>query len=247
MTMQGAPTPTAIAPTWTWGSSATLRADNTTAPGPPPQFGRVVSAQLAQVSLPEPAVCTIYFQVAMSSAIPSDVIEAFTVNLNQGVGRTTIPRQLTYLGQPALGAPLEVTIPFIPLHALNVDVTMLVKLNNPAGSLVVAECYLELSPITRIPQKEQKLAFGMGLPGEADALDDALLEDLEGDSPSVQEAVLGELQPDDGDDGDGDGPRVQEPPPWLFHLIRRMGRRLGRPPTKDELRHAIKRRRQRHA
>lgn len=231
--MQGAPGPGLVAPTWTWGSSATIRVDNDTAPGPAPQFARTVSAQLAQVSLPEPAVCSLYFQATVESAIATDVVEAFTVNLNQGVGRTTAPRQVTFPNQPAVGSPLEHTFEFVPLHALNVDLQLVVKLNNTVGSLVVVTTYLLLSPITRIPQKEQKLAFGMALPGEADSMDDALLEDLEGEAPSVQEAVLGDyVQPEQGE-------LEGQPPPWLMMLTRRLGRRLGRPPSRDELRRAV--------
>lgn len=244
---------TAIVPSWTWGSSASLVVEQ-----PQPAFSPVVSAQLAQVSLPEPAVCTVYFQVTVESADPRDVLRAFTLNLNQGVGRVTIPRQITFPFQPAVNAPLEYTIPFIPVHALNVDCSATVDTGSPSPNVRIT-VYMELSPLTRIPQKQQQLAFGMALPGEADDLDDDLREDLEAEGPTTQQIMMAGrehaldgsdgLEQVEGDDGEADEEEAPELTP-VQRLALALTERLGRRPTRIELRQAIvrvKRRRRRGA
>jgi hypothetical protein len=252
--MQGAPVGGGVSPTWTWGSSAEVRADNSSTTGPPPYFLRQVTAQLAQISLPEPAVCTLYFQASMTTAFPDDTIRSLTLNLLEGVGRVTIPRQVSFMAQPSPGSPLEFTIPFVPLHALQVDITVGVDLQHAAGSLITVQTYFVLSPLTRIPQKEQKLAFGMALPGEADDLDDELRQDLEAEGPTAAQAVAQGRQrvdksndhvegadPDEDDDGEDDEQQVQRVHPVLLKLIDQLTARHGRQPTKTELRAAVAR------
>jgi hypothetical protein len=243
------PGKSAVVPSWTWGSSARLRIDRTTAFGPPPNSVRTVSAQLMQVSLPEPAVCSVYLQAVASSRYPlNDKVQSITLNFNEGIGRVTVPRQITYPLQPAPGAPLEVTLAWVPVHALNVDVTLNVLLQEEEDdSEVEVEIYMILSPLTRIPQKEQQLAFGMALPGEADSLDDDLRDELETEGPTAQQAVLngrtldGEGINGQGDDveGDDDGDDEPELTP-LQRVAAALTERLGRRPTRIELQSTVR-------
>lgn len=239
--MQGAPVGAGVSPTWTWGSSSTLSLGTDTA--------NSSSAQLAQVSLPEPAVCSLYLQAAVTNnSDPANArIGSFTVNLMQGVGRVTVPRQLTFSGQPSNNGPLEFTLPFVALHALQVDVSATGLFTGPAS--IDLQIYFVLSPITRIPQKIQKLQFGMATPGEADDLDDELREDLEAEGPTAAQAVAEgrrrvdasndhEREPDDEEEGEE---QVQRVPAWLMNVVDQLTRRYGRQPTKPELRAAVKR------
>jgi hypothetical protein len=242
--MSGPPS-TAINPTWTWGSSAELRITNLSPAS--------VSAQLAQVTLPEPAVCSLYIQAAARIVNPENIsISTFTINLSQGLGRVTVPRQVSFAGQPSLDAPLEWTMPFVPLHALQVDVSAqaLFRVDDP-GEIDI-QVYFVLAPLTRIPQKIQKLQFGMALPGEADDLDDELRGELEADGPTVAQIMAQDRQPVDAsspEELDPEQPAEVESatPAWLDPLIDRMTRTLGRQPTVAELSRAVKRVRSRMA
>jgi hypothetical protein len=116
-----------------------------------------------------------------------------------------------------------------------------------------------LSPLTRIPQKIQKLQFGMAMPGEADDLDDELSGELEAEGPSVNQSMREDRQPVDGSspeaerdedagrDEDEDAPQVERSPAWLLTLVDQLTRRLGRQPTRPELAKAVQRVRQRVA
>jgi hypothetical protein len=230
-----------ISPSWTWGSSDA----GTTVRG---------SAQLAQVSLPEPAVCSFYMQASLRATSPLDVVRVFTINLSEGIGRVTVPRQISFQFQPATNAPLEFTLPFVPVHALQVNMEVSVDIisEDPNGHVFI-DAYFVLSPITRIPQQQQKLAFGMATPGEADDMDDELREDLESEGPTAQAAVMQGRRRVDGsndhveeaDEGDeGDEPK---PPPWLLEVADQLRRRYGREPTIPELRAAVQRLRARRA
>lgn len=237
-----------ISPSWTWGSSATIDIPTVNA-------GVTVQAsqQVAQVSLPEPAVCSFYLQAALRGN-PPDNVRVFTCNLSEGIGRVTVPRQVSFQFQPAVNAPLEFTLPFVPVHALQVNIEAVVDiLNEDPGGHVYIDVYFVLSPITRIPQKAQKLAFGMATPGEADDLDDELREDLEAEGPTAQEAVMQGRRRVDGsnDHMEGEGEDEPEddgrpqPPEWLVAMADQLTRRYGRAPTKDELRAAVRRRKAR--
>jgi hypothetical protein len=247
MNMQGSNSSSNVSPSWTWGSSATINFDLS-------QPGTTVlnSAQLAQVSLPEPAVCSIYIQAGFLTNFPGNVVRTFTLNLTEGVGRVAVPRQITFQFQPALNAPLEFTLPFVPVHALqvNAEATLDVLSEEPTDTASL-EMYFVLSPLTRIPQKIQKLQFGMAMPGEADDLDDELSGELEAEGPSVVEAMREGRQMVDGsspeaerdEDAAGDelADDVQRAPAWLMTLIDQMTRRLGRQPTRPELAKAVQR------
>lgn len=243
-----------ISPSWTWGSSATIDIPTTNA-------GTTVSAsaQVAQVSLPEPAVCSFYVQATWRGTSPLDVVRVFTVNLSEGIGRVTVPRQVSFQFQPAINAPLEFTLPFVPVHALQVNVEASVDIvsEDPAGHVFI-DVYFVLSPITRIPQQQQKLAFGMALPGEADDMDDELRQDLEAEGPTARDAVMqgrrrvdasndheeGEGEDEDEEEGEDERP---QPPAWLLTVVDQLTRRYGRKPTMPELRAAVTRLRARRA
>jgi hypothetical protein len=236
-----------VDPTWTWGSSASLEIINPLggAGGVPTN-----SAQLAQVTLPEPAVCSLYMQATVRSDNPAQhTVGEFTMNLIQGVGRVAVPRTITFSGQPSVDGPLEWTMPFVMLHSLQVDITATGEFADAMAGQLDLQVYFIISPITRIPQKVQELKFGMQLPGEADALDDELREDLEEESPTTQEVMSQEahhrVHGDDGDDDGGDEP--QQAPAWMLELVEALSQRLGRLPKRSELRMAVKRLRERQA
>lgn len=251
MTMQGSNSPSNVSPSWTWGSSARIDFDLSN-----PGTTVLSSAQLAQVSLPEPAVCSIYIQAAFFTNFVGNVVRTFTLNLTEGVGRVAVPRQITFQFQPAINAPLEFTLPFVPVHALqvNAEATLDVLSEEPTDTASL-EMYFVLSPLTRIPQKIQKLQFGMAMPGEADDLDDELSGELEAEGPSVVEAMREGRQQVDGSSPEEldpyaqpePGPQVEGQPAWLLPLIDRMARTLGRDPTVPELARAVRRVRQRLA
>lgn len=252
--MQGAPVGAGVSPTWTWGSSTTVNLGQTSG------FGAFkVGAQLAQVSLPEPANCSIYCQAALRVTDPVDVVGIFTLNLNEGIGRTTVPRQLSFANQPAISAPLEFTVPFMPVHALNVDVQIQGVQNSVVPTNVIAvDIYFVIAPFTRIPQKVQQIQFGMAMPGEADDLDDELRQDLEAEGPTAQAAVMqgrqrvdgsndhvrrGRAEPEQQQPEEG----VQRAPAWLLQVVDQLANRYGRQPTRTELKQAVQRLRARRA
>jgi hypothetical protein len=231
-----------IAPSWTWGSSARVTSvDNTMTP----------SVQLAAVNLPEPAVCSLYFQVQI--VVPStDVLAAvgaFSLFMLQGVGRVTVPRTITFDSQPAIDSPLEFTLPFVPLHALQVNVQQIC--HDIATSPLTTEVYLVMSPITRIAAEKGKdpMVFGMSLPGEADSMDHELVAELEAEAPSVA-AIMA---------ADAEGRVLEEPEEpevvtvedqQIEAIANHLATRLGREPTDQEILTAyerLQRRRRRRA
>lgn len=236
-----------VAPSWTWGSSARIDFDLSN-----PGTTVVGSTQLAQVQLPEPAVCSIYFQASFSAVaqFPS-VMRTFTLNLLEGVGRVTVPRQISFQFQPSTLSPLEFTLPWVPLHALQVDVeATLDVLSEDPGDTAALQIYLVLSPLTRMQNAPQKLDFGMAEPGEADEMDEELRGNLEDESPSVQAIMeqerldgMGETAPPI----DVEGEEVEAAPAWLLDLVDVMTQRLGRPPKRRELAAVVQRMRQRQA
>lgn len=245
--MTDAPTPqqTAVNPTWTWGSSASITLSRV--------LGVASSAQLAQIQLPEPAVCSVYFQVAMvRNTDPANIsVQSFVLNLSQGLGRVTIPRQIAFDSQPSDLGPLEYTLPFLPMHALNVDCSAFMNTLDPnTDGEIGLQIYLVVAPITRIPQKIQKLTFGMALPGEADAMDDELRQDLEEESPTVQEIMGQEANHRVHGTDELEEPEHEEPqgaPAWMLDLVDALSQRLGRAPTRAELGRAVQRVQQRQA
>lgn len=234
--------PDVVEPTWTWGSSAVLSLSRA--------LGLSQSVQLAQVTLPEPAVCSLYFSASARITDPAHTtVNVLTLNLIQGVGRVAVPRQVSFAGQPSDLSPIEWTMPFVPLHSLQVNVDASADLFFQAeGGEIDIQMYFVISPITRIPQHIQKLQFGMAMPGEADSLDDELLENLEGEAPSVAEIMGKEAdQRVHGDDNDDGGDDPQAVPAWMMDLVDALTQRLGRAPKRAELRAAVERMRERAA
>jgi hypothetical protein len=215
------------------------------------------SAQLAAVTLPEPAVCSLYFQITIVTPSTDNfaAIAAFTLNLLQGVGRVVIPRTITFDSQPSVAGPIEFTIPFVPLHALQVNVEQVC--HDIVLSPIETEIYMVLSPITRIAASKVKdaMVFGMDLPGEADSLDDQQLEELETESPTVNQIMHADFSPVvDGSDGseepEGEEAEEEEEPERrvlsaeqaiVQDIVSLLARRLGRPPTRKEARDALQR------
>lgn len=241
------PQQTAVNPTWTWGSSASITLSR--------QLGVSSSQQLAQIQLPEPAVCSVYFQVSMvRNTDPANIsVQAFVLNLAQGLGRVTIPRQIAFDSQPSDLGPLEYTIPFLPMHALQVDCAAFMNTLDPnTDGEIGLQIYLVVAPITRIPQQIQKLQFGMALPGEADAMDDELRENLEAESPTVAEIMSREAHERvHGVEGEGEAEEAHDEPEaapaWMLDLVDSLAQRLGRAPTRAELGRAVQRVKDRQA
>jgi hypothetical protein len=226
-----------IPASWMWGSSTTM-----TIVSAGPTAAQTASGQLANVQLPEPAVCSLYFQATIiRRTLPVNLVQAYTVNLVTGLGRVVVPRQLAYLAQPAFGSPLEVTIPFVPLHSLQVNLEALGQ-GIGAGQELVIETYFTLAPITRINEKTSPLLFGMAQPGEADAMDHEMREELEAESPTVQQILTDEQSPQQRVE------IVRSPRQRLIErVIVSLEQRLGRRPTKGQVRAALARIDQRNA
>lgn len=225
-----------IAPSFTWGSSANLIST---------KDGVAVGAQLAAVNLPEPTVCTLYFQTRITrdtTPVGSGTIQVFTLNLFQGVGRVTVPRQISFAAQPAKVQPIEFTLQFVPLHALQVNITQTAAGIPGIGSWELeTETYLVLAPLTRIAQpKAEQMKFGMALPGEADSIDDDLRDELEAESPTVAEIMRQDIEEPSSRGGQ------YEPPPTqagslVGEIIAQLTERLGRPPNRAEAEAAVSR------
>jgi len=208
------------APSHMWGSSGELLL-NTDGQGK-------ATIQLAQVTLPRPAVCSVYFQAKfIEDSAAGGFIQNLTLNLYTGIGRITIPRTVTFANQPAGLSPLEFTLPFVPLHALQADVAAVAQ--SLGGGFFRVQVQLLLAPISHIPQNDQPLNFGMAVPGEADQMDDSLREDLEHDAPD--KSAIMEVE-DDEDPGQR-GP-MEVPPAWQ-RKIDRLAARLGRNATMGDL------------
>lgn len=201
-----------------WGSRLDLRF--TSASG-----NNSDSGQLADIRMPQPAACSIYFQAEIVSGTGS--VNNIFVSLLLGLGRTTVNRTVAYAFQPAAGAPLQVNFPSQPLVSLLANVQGFGTSTVVGQDLIVA-CTIEVAPITSFPLNKEPLDFGMALPGEADSLDDDMREDLEHDAPSVQQIMDAEDEPEE--------ERRIILPKEFRPVIERLTRRLGRKPTLGEIR-----------
>lgn len=221
-------------PSWMWGASGELLLNGAN------QSRSTV--QLAQVTLPRPAVCTVYLQAEIfENTAPAGYVQQLTIKLFTGLGRITIPRSWTFNMQPAPLSPLEFTIPFMPAHAVQAEVTALGVNVLPANYLRLM-CQLQLSPITQIPQDGQPLKFGMALPGEADGMDESMYEDLEETAPGAAELMRREQEAFGDEDGEDDELDDEEPAPRRVvvprqyqRMIDQLSRRLGRVATMRDL------------
>lgn len=223
-----------IAPSFTWGSStrmiSTLNA-------------LTQSAQLAQVTLPEPSVCTLYFQTRIvRNTNLAAVVSVFTLNLLQGLGRVTVPRQISFAAQPAMVQPIEFTLAFVPLHALQVNVSQTCAGLSVGSDELETETYLVLAPLTRMKDKTpNEMKFGMAMPGEADSLDDDMRDELEAEAPTVAEIMGREIT------GEIEDPEPEPLPPLspersiVDQIIGELRIRLGRAPTRQEAEAAVAR------
>ncbi len=161
-----------------WGQSVRVRL--TTA-------DQQATQQILQVSLPTPAVCSIYLTAAIESG--DGIVVAFTANLTIGVGRTNLKRTLSFGNQPSMGVPLEHLIPHQPVTALQLDCIVDGTASAVFGEMVVL-VGAELAPITSInPADKTALKFGMALPGEADGADDDAFDEIEEYDPELVEEL----------------------------------------------------------
>lgn len=215
-----------------WGSSSRLKLVGSTT------FAQQFSGQLAQVTLPEPAVCSFYLQAAITSQTNAlTTVGSLTINLLQGIGRVTVPRSLTFMGQPAPGAPLELTIPFVPLHSVQVDMVGIMGGPFNPGDELTIEAYFVLAPITKVGGDKAgvPLEFGMALPGEADGLDDSMHDEVEEEHPGTIEVMRARLT-EPGDDDEHDDPREV----FRGKLSKLLREKLGRNPTPLEIRRTMR-------
>jgi hypothetical protein len=199
-----------------WGSRLDLRF--TSASG-----NNSDSGQLADIRMPQPAACSIYFQAEVISGTGS--VNNIFVSLLLGLGRTTVNRTVAYAFQPAAGAPLEVNFPSQPLVSLLANVQGFGTSTVLGQDLVVA-CTIEVAPITSFPLHDEPMDFGMSVPGEADSLDDDMREDLEHDAPTREE-IMEAREPEE--------PRRIILPKKFRPLVERLTRELGRRPTLHEI------------
>jgi hypothetical protein len=216
-----------------WGSNALLSLP----------FGPDVSTpetQLADVPLPESCVCSIYFQADIVSP-PSQpgIVESLFIKLSIGLGRSSLIRTIAWAGVPVFGAPLEFTLDFVPAATVLATVGAQGRATAAPGPLQIL-CTLNVAPISRFPQS-QGLKFGMAKAGEADGLDDGLLEELEAHSPDEAD-VMREAQDDGHDLTEEEPARRGAPnippnllPPRVRRFVERYTRRIGHPPRVRDL------------
>jgi hypothetical protein len=215
-----------------WGSSNQLRFTNASA-------ANLDSQQLADVRLPEPAVCSIAFQSRITSG--SGLVSVLNLELILGLGRTVMTEVVTFGAQPSAGAPLNFLRPSQPLSSLQVRVFGFGSSDNP-DDLILTNT-IQVGPFTRINYKSDPLTFGMAQPGEADGLDDALRDDLEGESPTVQQIMQGEAGENAFPEDQEEPARIVRPSAHRDTLIRtviaRLEQRYRRRPSKQEVRVAL--------
>jgi len=226
-----------------WGSNTILSF---------PVSGSVVQlppVQLIDAPMPEPCTATILFQAEVT-APPSLLyaISYLTLNLTIGLGRVSVNRQYTWNGTPRIGVPIIFTLPFVPVVQLLATVQG--GGQSFGGEPATVLCSAQVSPIGRFPLSNS-LTFGMAKPGEADGLDDELLDDLEAHSPD--EADVMRAAQDEGHDPSDmleheheqqhPDRRARQPqhiphemlPPRVSRIVKSLTRRLGHPPRLREL------------
>jgi hypothetical protein len=215
--------PDVLALTRMWGASGKL-----VFPGP--AVVDSVTLQLADIRFPEPVSATISF-IAHRAGGPGTV-QALTLELLLGLGRTNVTRPATFNLQPTFGVPI---VYLIEMQAVVSVQGRVIGSGFSAGAVAAeVDCTLQASPITRIQYEREALKFGMALPGEADGMDDAMREDLEEYAPE-EAAIMRERQAqgrhpfeDDEEDEEPDRGRIVVPPQFE-RAIGRVSARLGRP------------------
>lgn len=200
--------------------------------------------QVGDVRLPEACVCTIYFQCeVISPASVAGVVHSLNLELIIGLGLTVSRRTISWAGMPGIGTPLQFTLPYQP------SASVMATVSANAGSLTSNETFellatLQVSPLARMPVHKEPLKFGMALPGEADALDDELVADLEQQHPEEvdimrarQASGMGQMpHPAEEEEEEDDEPaNAFRVPRHLQNLVARLERKLGRVPTVRDL------------
>jgi hypothetical protein len=220
-----------------WGSSGVLEFTNASA-------SNTSQAQFSDIRLPEACVCAIYFDAQVLEG--SGLVNAISLVMFIGLGRTNIRQSRSYNLQPTPGNPLQIYIPWQPAASIQATVT-------GSGTSASSTPYriglgIQVSPIVRIPMAKDPLEFGMALPGEADAADDAMYEELEEQAPDrvavMREQQLNGQDPHDevedpdpyDDDDDGEEPRQIQIPPTLRRRVLELRAKLGRAPKVKDLR-----------
>ena len=227
----------ALALTRMWGATSTLSFTDTA-----PQEG--VTLQLADIRIPEPVTASIYFEAQREGQ--AGTVQALTLDLLLGLGRTNVKRTTTFLFQPTFGAPILFALPLQPVVSVQAIVTARGFVST-GGNKVDVVCTIQVAPITRINYQSEGLKFGMALPGEADGMDDAMHEDLEEEAPGELD-VMRAAQADGFDPGeqlddeDEPPPRRIVVPPRYQQVIDRMTEQLGRAPKLRDLPPALQRR-----
>ena len=221
-----------------WGASTRIAFDST-------GVNVFRPTQVGDVRLPEACVCTIYFQAeVISPASVAGVVNSLNLELIIGLGLTVSRRTISFAGVPVIGTPLQFTIPYQPAANVLAQVSANAAAVTP-GDTFELQCTLQVSPLARMPVTKEPLKFGMALPGEADALDDELVADLEQQHPEEADIMRarqlngmpqlpapGEEEEDDEDEEPTNSLRV---PRHLQNLVARLERRLGRVVTVRDL------------
>lgn len=212
-----------------WGSSAVLR----WVAGAPSSLD---NQQLADITMPDPAVCSIYFQSSILAG--TGVVQVINLELILGLGRTTATRVVSFLNQPVPNASIDFVLPLQPLISVQARVFGLATATTPEFTV---QNVIHVAPVTSVNLKGTPMRFGMAMPGEADSMDDELREELEEEAPTVAEIIS------NGEISDEPEPPPQATPRQLVirSLISQFVERHGRKPTKVELKGALDRHAQR--
>lgn len=221
-----------------WGSSTRIGFDSS-------GVNTFKPFQVADVRLPEACVVSMYFQVeVISPASVAGVVNSLNLELIIGLGLTVARRTISFAGVPVIGSPLQVTIPYQPAANVLAQVSANASASTPGETLELL-CTLQVSPLARMPVVKEPLKFGMALPGEADALDDELVADLEQQHPEEAD-IMRERQAtgqgqmpgepyEEEEDEDEEPANALTVPAHLRNLVGRLERRLGRDVTIRDL------------
>jgi hypothetical protein len=144
-----------------------------------------ITVQVADVRMPEPLTCSVFFQAQFAAGQGS--IDGLQLEQQIGLGRTTITKRWRTNSQPTPNDDLVQTFEFVPMITYLANVTIVGTasptstqfLPDPAGGggsvpAFTLNLSIEVAPITRAKVTSTHERWGMALPGEADAMDDAL-------------------------------------------------------------------------
>ncbi|HEV8549237.1 MAG TPA: hypothetical protein VGQ57_09415 [Polyangiaceae bacterium] len=204
-----------------WGSTVQLQI-----PGNTPTSG--LSIQVADVRMPEPLVCSVYFQADFAAG--QGTVIGLQLDSQVGLGRTTANERRIFPNQPVPTGSLIETFDHVPLITYLANVTVFgfadpgstQTLPNPAGGggsvpAFTLNLTIQVAPITRAKVTAEHQIWGMALPGEADELDDEMEKDLQPLEPTHDQRAVLQL------------------------VINQLQRRLGRRPSPGEVRAGVAR------